>query len=105
MRPSFLFRPAMLATGILLFASCSKKPEACFSVDKGSLSTKVNEEIQLNATCSNDADSYAWEYGDGAIEAGAIVKHKYLKAGTYTVKMTAKGDGKSDTASKEVVIQ
>ena len=85
-------------------SSCSKSPEACFLVDKGSLNTKVNEEIQFSAACSTDADTYVWEYGDGSSETGGTVKHKYPLAGTYTVKLTAKNSNKSSSTSKTVTI-
>jgi len=85
-------------------SSCSKSPEACFVVDKGSLNTKVNEEIQFNAACSTDADTYVWEYGDGSSDTGGTAKHKYPQAGTYTVKLTAKNSSKSSSTSKTVTI-
>ena len=89
---------------LLACGSCSKSPEACFVVDKSSLNTKVNEEIQFNAACSTDADSYVWEYGDGSGDTGAAVKHKYPQAGSYTVKLTAKNSSKTSAASKTVIV-
>ena len=89
---------------LLLCGSCAKSPEACFVVDKGSLNTKVNEEIQFNAACSTDADTYVWEYGDGSSDTGAAVKHKYPQAGSYVVKLTAKNSSKTSAASKTVVV-
>ena len=89
---------------LLACGSCAKSPEACFVVDKSSLNTKVNEEIQFNAACSTDADSYVWEYGDGSSDTGAAVKHKYPQAGNYNVKLTAKNSSKTSTATKTVVI-
>ena len=95
----------IVVLGLLLAcSSCSKTPEACFSVDKGSLNTKVNEEIQFNAACSTDADAYTWEYGDGGSDTGAAVKHKYPQAGSYVVKLVAKNSSKTSTASKTVVV-
>jgi PKD repeat protein len=85
-------------------SSCSKSPEACFVADKGSLNTKVNEEIQFSAACSTDADTYSWEYGDGSGDNGATVKHKYSKTGAYTVKLTAKNSSKSSSTSQTVTI-
>lgn len=73
-------------------------------MDKSSLNTKVNEEIQFNAACSTDADAYSWEYGDGSGDNGAAVKHKYPQPGSYVVKLTAKNSSKSSSASKTVVV-
>ena len=87
----------------LLFASCSKTPEACFTVDK--LKTaKVNEEVQFNASCSKDADTYSWDFGDGNVGSGSTTKHKYPNAGDYTVKLTASNKKKSVTNSQTVTI-
>ena len=93
------------ALGLLLACGgCAKAPEACFVADKGSLNTKVNEEIQFNAACSTDADTYTWEYGDGSGDTGAAVKHKYPRAGSYEVKLMAKNSSKTSTSSKTVVV-
>lgn len=98
-------KPLTLLLGLALgLSSCTKTPEACFVVDKGSANTKVNEEIQFSAACSTDADTYAWEYGDGSTDTGATVKHKYPQAGTYTVKLTAKNSSKSSGTTKTVTI-
>ena len=97
-------RSASLATmALLLLASCSKKPNACFTVDKNT-STKVDEEIQFNPNCSTDADSYSWAYGDGATDTGSPVKHKYKSPGTFTVTLTAKNSSKEATTSQTVTI-
>ena len=95
----------LLALAIpVALSSCSKSPEACFVADKSSLNTKVNEEIQFNAACSTDADTYSWEYGDGSGDIGATAKHKYSKVGTYTVKLTAKNSSKSSSTTQTVTI-
>ena len=90
-----------LASGL---SSCTKSPEADFVVDKGSASTKVNEEIQFSAACSTDANTYAWEYGAGSGGTGASPKHKYPQAGTYTVKLTAKNSSKSSSTTRTVTV-
>ena len=82
----------------------AKTPEACFVVDKSSLNTKVNEEIQFNAACYTDADTYVWEYGDGSSDTGAAVKHKYSQTGSYVVKLTVKNSSKASSASRTVVV-
>lgn len=68
------------------------------------LSTKVNEEIQLSASCSSDADTHAWKYGDGSSDTGTTAKHKYPQAGTYNTKLTAKNSSKSASTTKTVTI-
>ena len=105
MKHSLLAQTLTLALAApLALSSCSKTPEACFVADKGSLSTKVNEEIQFTAACSTDADNYTWEYGDGSGDTGATAKHKYSKAGSYSVKLTARNSSKSSSTSQTVTI-
>lgn len=98
------FKASGVIAALLVLSSCSKTPEACFSVDKGSLNTKVNEEIQFSTACTTDGDSYAWEYGDGSGDTGASAKHKYPQPGSYVVKLTAKNSSKSSSASKTVTV-
>ena len=95
----------VLGSGLtMLVAGCTKTPEACFVTDKGSANTKVNEEIQFNASCSKDADSYSWNFGDGTSQTGYLTKHKYPNAGIYTVILTANHSSKSATKSQAVTI-
>ncbi|WP_156126441.1 PKD domain-containing protein [Hymenobacter sp. DG25B] len=105
MMPRLLLRPlALYAGSLLLLASCSKKPDACFTIEKGIPSSKINDDVQVNAACSTDADSYLWEWGDGASDTGSTAKHKYNAAGTFTIKLTAKGNDRSATTSRQVTI-
>lgn len=56
----------------------------------------VNNEIELDATKSYDADSdkltYKWDFGDGKGAEGAKVKHAYKDIGTYKVTLTVTDD-------------
>ena len=106
MSAHYSLRPfAFGAVVLALLGGCSKKaPGACFVIDKASNSTKTNEEIQFNANCSTDADSYSWSYGDGTSGESATVKHKYPAAGTYVVKLTAKNSSKEASSSQNLII-
>ena len=95
--------PLLLALS-LLAAGCAKKPDACFTIEKGIPSSKVNDEVEVNAACSTDATSYLWEWGDGASTTGVKVKHKYNVAGNFTIKMTAKNDNRESATSRQVTI-
>ena len=88
---------------MLLIVSCSKTPEACFTVDKGK-TAKLNEEVQFDATCSIDADTYTWDFGDGSTGTGSSTKHKYPTASNYVVKLTASNTSKSATTSQSLTI-
>ncbi|OWP62128.1 hypothetical protein CDA63_15880 [Hymenobacter amundsenii] len=104
MKTHFTRLCAALLLSSLWLTSCSKKPEACFTIEKGIPSSKVNDEVEVNAGCSSDADSFVWEWGDGASDTGIKAKHKYNAAGNFTLKLIAKADGKSTSTSKPVTI-
>ncbi len=93
----------LLAVGTFFITSCTKTPTACFSVDKGSVA-KVNEEVQFDGSCSSNATSYMWDFGDGASTTGTSVKHKYGTAATYVVTLTVKNKKKSATLVQNVMI-
>lgn len=88
---------------ILLVLGCTKTPEACFTINKGKL-PKVNEEIQFDASCSKDAVSFLWEFGDGNNGSEISTKHKYSIAGNYIVKLTVTNKSKSAIQSQSIYI-
>jgi PKD repeat protein len=102
MKKHTLIFTALLLGGAL--AGCGKGPDACFTIEKGQPSSKITDDVEVNATCSADASEYVWEWGDGASTTGVKVKHKYNAAGTFTIKLTAKNDNKSSSTSRQVTI-
>ncbi|MET4075220.1 PKD domain-containing protein [Hymenobacter sp. UYCo722] len=88
----------------LLLAGCSKKPDACFTIEKGQPSSKVNDEVEVNAGCSTDAGDFVWDFGDGFSTTGIKAKHKYVTTGQYTIKLTAKNSNRDATTSKQVTV-
>lgn len=92
------------SAAILLMASCSKAPDACFTIEKGQPSSKINDEVQVNAACSTDADSYVWDFGDGYSTTGATAKHKYNAVGNFRIQLTAKNSNKQTTTSRDVTV-
>ena len=99
-----LFKNLITVFGVaILIASCTKTPEACFTVDKGK-TAKVNEEINYDASCSKDADSYSWDFGDGTTGSGSPAKHKYPNVGNYNIVLTAHHSSKSATISQTITI-
>ncbi|MBC7383533.1 MAG: PKD domain-containing protein [Bacteroidia bacterium] len=101
-RIKFITKTLAIIT-IAFISSCTKTPEACFTVDKGK-TAKLNEEVQFNATCCNNADTYTWDYGDGTTGSGSLTKHKYPIAANYVVKLTAGNKSKSATISQDLTI-
>lgn|ERR1035437_1801299 len=87
----------------LAFTSCMKKPMAC--CDFPATSTH-GQAVSFTSTCSMNASSYSWDFGDGATSTDANATHTYNTAGTYTVKIMAmsKNGKKMDEISKSITI-
>ncbi|GAB3643723.1 hypothetical protein GCM10027423_43600 [Spirosoma arcticum] len=54
---------------------------------------------------SKDATSYYWDFADGQSSSEQNPKHTYTVAGSYTVKLTAKGAGGSNQVTQIITIQ
>jgi len=83
-----------------IFASSCYDPyyydyvEACFYSKEDTY--LVGEEVQFY-NCSDQADSYFWNFGDGETSSLINPKHTYLEDGEYEVKLSAYGrDGGKD---------
>ena len=92
---------ALVAT--FAFASCMKKPMACCDVPS---TGTVGQSVSFSSSCSMDASSYEWDFGDGTKSTDAAATHTYTTAGTYTVKLMAmsKNGKKMDETSKSITI-
>ncbi|WMN10873.1 PKD domain-containing protein [Marivirga salinae] len=65
------------------------------------------ETTELTATFTNtslNAETYLWEFGDGATSAEENPSHTYAEEGTYEVTLTATGPGQSATVTQEVSV-
>lgn len=72
----------------------------------------AKDSIPENYECAFDASlsypgngkiiGYEWNFGDGSLGNGKIVKHKYLKYGNYNVVFTLRTDLKSECNSSSV---
>ena len=75
----------VLLAGLALAAPASAAPPSVTAV--GSPAGGVAP-LRVTLAASGDAASYAWDLGDGATAAGAVVQHVY-RAGRYTATVTA----------------
>ncbi len=78
------------------YISVGKAPEASFSYQPGSVGG-----IQFN-NFSENATSYAWDFGDGNSSSGTSPLHIYDASGIYQVELVASNECGSDTFTTEV---
>ena len=64
-------------------------PVACIQLPAGS--PKANEALVFSS-CSDNATSWLWEFGDGATSTLETPEHTYVSAGDFSVKLTVKDD-------------
>lgn len=70
---------------------------------KFSVETYMNR-AQLTNLSSENAKTFEWNFGDGATSIERNPMHSYAEAGTYTVRLTARGIVKTVTAEQQIII-
>lgn len=105
MKKLFLLFVAIL--GIITINSCKKdepkpKPTADFAYTGGGCTAPC---AVLFENKSKDASSYSWDFGDGTTSSDPNPTKTYNVGGTYTVSLTANGEGGTSQTSKQVLIQ
>ncbi len=81
-----IFRSCVaVSLALLLFSACSR-PVARFRVSESERVAPVSVQF-VNE--SEKADSYFWDFGDGATSAEQSPIHRYTASGNYTVRLTA----------------
>ncbi len=78
-------------------------PEAGFTASP--LSGPAPLRVVFSDQSSGNIDSLTWDFGDGTTASGARVEHRYLQPGSYTVALTARGPGGSDTQTRVDYVQ
>ena len=93
----------LLFVAIIAFASCMKEPMACCDVPT---TGTVGVSVSFSSSCSMDASTYDWNFGDGATSTEANPTHTYTAAGTYKVVLMAmsKKGKKMNETSKSITI-
>jgi PKD repeat protein len=99
----------VLAVVISVFLSSCYQPyyyeyvDACFYTQEDTYF--VNEEIQFY-NCSDQAQSYFWDFGDGETSTLINPKHTYIETGEYEVKLNAYGrDGKESAYTVLTIVE
>lgn len=90
---------------VLFLVSCQSAPEASFSANPAA----GNAPLTVSFTnTSGEADRYDWNFGDGksatTYSLTETSQHEYVKAGTYTVNLTASRGKTPLTGSAELTV-
>lgn len=87
---------------ILIFSSCQDTPSACFSIDSESIENdgypKTGEKVKFK-NCSENSDSYYWDFGDGETSSKQNPTHQYNEADFYTITCQATTNKKTSTST------
>lgn len=90
----------------MIFSSCKKEdsnaPTACFEVPNEIL---AGTPTSFNSSCSENAISFSWDFGDGTTSTETHPGHTYAAGGSYTVSLMVIGvDGGSDETAATVTV-
>ena len=103
-----LFIPFAFIAVLALMAGCAKDPTACFTYASVSIDDEIiplaGEDISFE-NCSAEATSYSWDFGDDETSTKEAPTHAFETGDTYTVTMTATGDGGSKSTSQEIEVK
>ena len=86
----------------VILTGCNNEPEASFSFSPSDPLAGLT--IEFTNTSIN-ADSYAWDFGDGSLSSSKNASHIYDEAGTYTVQLTATGEDGSHSTIKQITVR
>jgi PKD repeat protein len=90
---------AAILTAVLW--GCEKLPEVDFSIDSTDIT--VYDTVTFTNT-SMDADSYAWDFGDGSTSTEVSPTHIFMSSGTFTVTLVATNDDGDVEISEDVTV-
>jgi PKD repeat protein len=94
----------ILITILIIVSNCKKdppQPTANFSFTGDN--TPAPCEINFTNSSTN-ANSYFWEFGDGFSSSEENPKHTYNTEGTFSVKLTAEGEGGTNSISRSLTV-
>ncbi|MGB3468038.1 MAG: PKD domain-containing protein [Cyclobacteriaceae bacterium] len=94
----------ILIIGLIIISSCSDDEQSEDQLTADFSATVNNGTIVTFINSSENATSFAWEFGDGNTSTEESPVHTYSASGTYTVKLTATANGESEFISKAVEV-
>lgn len=77
-------------------------PQACFTYAyEGG---QIWDRYVVFSNCSENANSYLWDFGDGITSTEENPEHHYTEDGEYVVELTAYGESVNDTFKDTVLV-
>ncbi len=109
MRTFRLLFPIALIISVIFLSSCSNdssptNPDGLsvsFTMDK---TTAIIGEVITFTNTSQNATSFAWDFGDGNSSTEENPTHSYSSTGTFTITLTANGEEGSRSKTKFITI-
>lgn len=86
---------------MLFLAACAVKPEANFTVPTQKF---VAPAMVSFANNSKNAETYAWDFGDGTTSTEATPTHRYTHSGNYKVTLNAVKGSKTITTTQMIQV-
>lgn len=102
MKKTFLFA-TLIAMFAIVATSCDKKNEGG-DAPKARFTYVADGLVVTFTNASKDAETYAWDFGDGEVSAEKDPVHTYAAAGNYTVVLTAKNAAGENKMSENLVL-
>jgi len=100
---------ALPFAALLTIGACKKKVEAPKPPAPVADFTYIGADVKAPAAVSFtnssiNAKTYLWEFGDGDTSSAKDPSHTYDAGGTYTIKLTAFGDGGQNSVTKTLTV-
>jgi PKD repeat protein len=92
---------------LIVFYTCKREDletnvKACFDFSPES-NLKIYDSIQFS-NCSENAEKYIWDFGDGNYSFDKNPKHSYTNHGNYKIRLAVLKDNIMDTISKNLIV-
>lgn len=76
-------------------------PVACFEISQSTV--KVGDTLDI-INCSEKADNYEWDFGDGTTSSEEVPEHAYEDPGSYTVSLRVDNEHGNDEITTDVEV-
>ena len=87
-------------SAVVTINEVASPPSAGFSASDQTIN--AGETVSFTSSSSGDISSLSWAFGDGTTASGSSTSHTFPTAGSYTVRLTARGPGGSDSAVRTI---